>query len=708
MIEAIFMMGGLGVLVGAGLAVASKVFYVYVDPRVEAVEGVLPGANCGGCGLPGCSSNAEAIVAGRATPNSCVAAGDDVAAAIASVLGVALEVKEPDIARPGCYFGLGDADTKFHYNGVSDCRAAAMLNGGMKVCTIGCLGLGSCARACPFDAIVMGPEKLPVVDPEKCTGCGTCERVCPKHIISLSSVTRRILREYTTDECTTPCQRRCPAGINIREYIRQITLGDYHRSVQVIKERNPFPTVIGRICPRPCEDDCRRQFVDEPVGINYLKRFAADYERESGKRIQPYKAPRTGKKIAVVGGGVQGLSTAFFSARLGHDATVYEATDRLGGLLRTAITKDRLPLDILDWDIEGIKEMGVAAKTGVTLGKEMDLPGLLSEGYDAVFLATGGWDSRLTRMSGEDIEQPVPGMYLLLDLIKSDTGRSNKLGCDKDVVIAGGGKYGLKAAQICLDLGAENVTVLYRETPDALIKEKADLDAVEKAGARIVFGADVSALYGEEKKMTRVEYVDLISGKKSTVAAGNLFFAAGRFPELIFFKDLDAIQTETSADTAATAATASGLIYWKAIEPYKKPEFREDAGMLSRGSEMTDFSAAIRAIGAGRRGAASIHEVMYGIDLTLPENVVRPSMIYQDVDHLENVEKAPRQVMPVCAGKERITCKELEKGYTEQMARKEAARCLQCGLICYERPSVPEGRSGHTLESTTPPATSAA
>jgi Na+-translocating ferredoxin:NAD+ oxidoreductase RNF subunit RnfB len=326
-----------------------------------------------------------------------VAAGAEVAEAIAEIMGVKVEAKEPDIARPGCYFGVQDADLKYIYNGLDDCRAVALLGGGMKVCTIGCLGLGTCEKVCPFNAITMGPQGLPVVDQKNCTGCGTCERVCPKHIINLSSVTRRIMREYTTEECTTPCQRSCPAGIDIREYIRQISLGNFHRSVQVIKERNPFPAIIGRICPRPCELDCRRNFIDEPVAINYLKRFAADFERESGERILPYRAPPSGRSIAVVGGGVEGLSTAFFAARLGHRVTVYDANPKLGGLLRSAIAKERLPEEILDWDIEGILEIGVAAETGKVMGKDFTVDALLRQDVDAVFLAAGGWDSRMAR-----------------------------------------------------------------------------------------------------------------------------------------------------------------------------------------------------------------------------------------------------------------------------------------------------------------------
>ena len=139
-------------------------------------------------------------MAGTSAPNSCVAAGPEVAQAIASIMGVEIKAVEPDIALPGCFFGVQHADTKYTYDGLDDCRAVALLGGGMKVCTIGCLGLGTCARACPFGAISMGANHLPIVDEKKCTGCGTCERVCPKHIINLSSVTRRIIREYTTEE----------------------------------------------------------------------------------------------------------------------------------------------------------------------------------------------------------------------------------------------------------------------------------------------------------------------------------------------------------------------------------------------------------------------------------------------------------------------------------------------------------------------------
>ena len=682
MVEAIAMMGGLGLLVGAGLAVASKIFYVYVDPLIVEVDEALPGANCGGCGYPGCSSNAEAIVAGKAAPNSCVAAGAEVAEAIAAILGVTMEAKEPDIARPGCYYGVQDADLKYDYDGLDDCRAVALLSGGMKVCTIGCLGLGSCERACPFDAIVMGPDNLPVVNARKCTGCGTCERVCPKNIITLSSVTRRILKEYTTDECTTPCQRACPAGIDIRQYIHHVGEGNSRAAVLVIKERNPFPSVIGRICPRPCEDVCRRQLVDEPVAINFLKRYAADEEREAGKRVLPYRAPATGRKIAVIGGGVAGLSTAFFSARLGHEATVYEATERLGGLLRSAIAAYRLPAEVLDWDIEGIQQMGVRTETGKVFGKDVTVGDLLAGGMNAVFLAGGGWDSRLAR--GAKKEHPVAGLWLLLDFVRAAGTQEAQPAVASAAVVAGGGKLGVEAARRCRENGAAKVTLALREHESEIAEGDVDPRALVQEGIEVRYSTGIGRIQGEGNAVSEVELVDLESGTRQPVAAGTLILAAGRFPELIFMpEEAGGVSDETAAQEERTPAE-SQPVKWTAVPPYKKPADKDEKGMFAPGDPLTDYSAAIRAIGAGRRGAASIHQLLYGIELTFPERVITEDAYVQDVDRVEMVRKDARQIMPTCSPAEWPRCREIEKGFTAEKARAEADRCLQCGLICYE------------------------
>ena len=687
MIYALLAMGGLGLVIGVVLAAASKIFYVYVDPLILAVEDALPGANCGGCGLPGCSSNAEAIVAGKAAPNSCVAAGPEVAEAIAEILGVKVEAKEPDIASPGCAYGVKDADIKYIYDGLNDCKAAALLNGGMKVCSIGCLGLGSCVKACQFGALSMGPNGLPVVDEERCTGCGACERECPKGIINLLSVTRRILREYTTGMCTTPCQRACPAGIDICEYIKQINRGDYHKAVQVIKERLPFPSVIGRICPRFCEDDCRRKYIDEPVAINFLKRFVADFERENGERVLPYKAPETDRRIAVIGGGVEGLSTAFFTARLGHQVTVFEASDVLGGLLRSAIHRQRLSMDILDWDIDGVLEMGVTPETNKALGKDFSVASLLKDGFESIFVASGGWDSRLAggsakdsdREPGSDFTEAIPGVSILLDVIKSGRDGKGGFSCKTDVVIAGGGELAFEAARICRKLGAKKINILFRETRKACKINTAELKKVEKEKAvKIIFNAGISGILGEEDNLLELEYTELDSMKKHIIPAQNLIVSSGRLPELIF--------ADADADKKDDAETQAGLpIKWKGVEPYKTSADKSFTGIFSDVDALTDYSAAIKAIAAGRRAAASIHQILYGIRVSVPKNLVTPQSLIQNINHLEAVKAVPRVIMPLSSTPDPETAEELEKGFSEDMARKEAARCLQCGLICYKK-----------------------
>ncbi|MGD9125101.1 MAG: RnfABCDGE type electron transport complex subunit B, partial [Desulfarculaceae bacterium] len=408
--------GGLGLAAALGLGVAARVFYVEVDPLVEAVEENLPGANCGGCGFPGCSGAAEAIASGKAPPSICVGGGPEVQAAVAAIMGVEITETEPQIAQVGCRYPVQRADVKYNYSGLNDCRSAVLMAGGPKECPVGCIGLGSCVKACPFDALSISPEGLPVVDEYKCTGCGTCVRTCPVGIMQLTSVSDRILAEYTTDECTAPCQRSCPAGINIPEQIRQTALGNYDMALMVIKERNPLPLVCGRICPHPCELACRRNLSDEPVAINPLKRFVSDHERSSGKRLMPYRAPATGRKVAVIGGGAEGLSAGWFLARLGHSPAIYEALPKLGGLLRTVIPPSRLPREVLDWEIEGILEMGVTANTGQALGKDFSIASLFDESYEAVLLATGGWDSMLLRSDTPDPAPGLPGLYLLLPL----------------------------------------------------------------------------------------------------------------------------------------------------------------------------------------------------------------------------------------------------------------------------------------------------
>jgi formate dehydrogenase beta subunit len=683
MLGGILVMGGLGVVVGVGLALASKVFYVYVDPKIEAVGEALPGANCGGCGLPGCSANAEAIVEGRASASSCVAGGPDIAAEIAEIMGVKLEAREPDIARPGCTYGFQDADVKYIYDGVIDCRAASLLDGGSKVCPIGCLGLGTCVRACPFDALSMGADNLPVVDPKRCTGCGTCERICPKHIITLSSYTRRIQHEYCTDECTAPCQRSCPSGIDIPAYIREISRGNYQEAVRIIKESNPFPLVCGRICVHPCEFECRRNLVDEPVAINHLKRFVADYEMKSGTRVHIPRAPETGKSVAVVGGGAEGLTAAYLLNRLGHDATVYEAADRLGGLLRIGLPENRLPREVLDWEIDGILDAGVQAETNKKLGRDFTIESLLSGGKSAVFVATGGWDTQLSERSREKTPQPLPGVQLLIDFIISQRD-GNKPATGKNILILGGGNAALEAAVSSLREGAKSVHIVLRVPRDQSAIPGEVIKKAEEEGVHFYFQSAVTRMIGEGNRLTQVEIADISGpgtgmGGTELISMDTVLTGTGRFPELIYVPRIP--------EGGEGGAELREPIPWETLFPYPGPFAREDIGIFRPGEATSDYKAVVEAIGSGRRAASSIQRYLTGKAVEPPDNMIRIHTRVLSLDQVEPVSLDHRQRMPQRPQEDQATnpSAEIALGYSEEQALKEAKRCLQCGLICYRR-----------------------
>ncbi len=665
MIEGLLVMGGLGAILGLGLAVASKVFYVYVDPRVEAVEELLPGANCGGCGFPGCSANAEAIVAGKSSPASCVAVSQEVIQQIAEIVGAKIELKEPEVAKPNCKYGVFDADRKYIYDGVKDCRAAILINGGEKECPIGCLGLGTCVKACPFGALSIGPDRLPVVDTELCTGCGTCERVCPKQIIKLSSNSLAIVHEYTTEECTAPCQRACPAGIDIPGYIRAIRDGNYSEALIIIKRSNPFPGVCGRICVHPCEYECRRNLVDEAVAINPLKRFVSDWEREKGVHIQVPRAPEREEKIAIIGGGVEGLTSAYLLNRLGYETKVYEATSKLGGILWLGLPENRLPRDVIEWDINGILDAGVQVELNKALGKDITIESIFKEGFSAIMIATGGWDMKMYLSSLlPNGFSPLPGVQLLLDIIlRSKKGEDIELG--DSVLILEGGEASLQAAAVCKEKGVKNVYVIFRDS---------DLAATQKEGIEILNHTVLTKMGGVGNKLKEVEICEITEegkekeGSRRVIQVDTILMGAGRFPELIYVLKQDS-ETE-----------------WETVSPYAGPEAEQEIGIFRPGEVIADYKAAVEAIGAGRRMTASIHNFLRGLPVEAPKNMLKKYTQVLDVEDVQGVKPVPRKRMPKRKENElEDSFLEIELGYTEAEAREEAQRCLQCGLICYRK-----------------------
>jgi len=653
-LNSFLMLLGLGLLASIMLAIASKVFYVWEDPRIEKVEDSLLGANCGGCGYAGCSAAAEAVVMGKAELDVCSAGGFEIAEQVAAAMGKTVEAKEPDISKPGCYYGYQDADLKYTYDGVIDCRAAMLLYEGNKECHIGCLGLSTCVRACPFDALSMGEDNLPVVNRERCTGCGICAEICPKGIITLSSETRRILADYKVTECTAPCQRHCPAEIDIPEYIRQISKGNFLEAVRVIKEKNPFPLICGWICPAPCEFECRRNLIDEPVGINALKKFVTEYEKKSNKKALPdYIPPANGNRISVIGGGVEGLTASYYLRRLGHVPKVYEATEKLGGILRYVITEDRLPRDVLDWEIENILETGIEAETGKLMGKDFTLDSLFSEGADMVLLTTGGWDSRQILRGSVRGETLLPGIHLLLDFLIS-AKKNESITLKNRVVIVGGGNTASKAAEICLAKEAEEVTIVFPFSKKEAEFKKIEL--LESKNIKYVFSAYPINLQGEKDQLKSLT-VKSFAGEVEEIPLDNLLLGSGRFPEMLFEKlDEKKWQTVEVADVFPGESNV-GLF---AVAETGRP---------------TDLTGVVLAVRRGRKIARALQLHISDEEISPESGVILDEEVLQNVFEIPSAEnlKEARGIID-----NMVT-------FTEEEAKHQALRCLNCGLICYKK-----------------------
>jgi NADPH-dependent glutamate synthase beta subunit-like oxidoreductase len=304
---------------------------------------------------------------------------------------------------------------------------------------------------------------------------------------------------------------------------------------------------------------------------------------------------------------------------------------------------------------------------------------LLRQDVDAVFLAAGGWDSRMARKTVTDIESPIPGTYMMVDLLSLAAKGREMFTSQSDVTIFGGGKLALEAAKICREAGAEKITILFREDLQNSSISDTDVQILGIEGLDILYNAAIHCLRGEGDRLFELDAVDIKTRIKTTIAAQNLIIATGRFPELIFI--------ESKPEESEVGEPADRSLRWEATPPYKQPAFKNEIGLFAEGDVLADYSAAIKAIGAGRRAAASLQQMMYGIDPSLTEHVITPQSIVQNVDHVESVAACQRQIMPLCSDRELFACGEIEKGFNSELARAEASRCLQCGLICYE-PSV--------------------
>jgi formate dehydrogenase beta subunit len=683
MVEGTIFMLALGLICAIVLGAASRIFYVWEDPRISQVESCFAGANCGGCGYAGCSAAAVAVVAGNAPPSVCVVGGMESAQGAATVMGMEVGTAEPLKSYNTCTGG-NRAENKFVYIGVNTCSAQAAISGGQRVCSVGCLGMGDCVRACMFGALKMGPDGYPVVDREKCVGCGVCEQICPKGVMNVTTASQRILHFNQSDDRLAPCRQTCPAEIDIPKYIAQIREGDYEGAVHTIRERNPLLLACGRVCPHPCEENCRRGIEDDPVSINQLKRFAADFEMNAGKRLPVPVAPSTDKHVAVVGGGPAGLTCAFFLRRLGHDVTIYEAMPKLGGMLRYGIPEYRLPKKVLDWEVDGILNLGIEAHTNMKFGRDFDLASLTAKGYDAIFLGIGAWQDAKLRVEGEDLK----GCFTGIDFLSRLAG-GEKIPVGRSAVIIGGGNTAIDCTRNLIRLGVENVYIVYRRTRNEMPANEVEIDAAEEEGVKFQFLAAPVRVIGDEKgNVTHLEYLKMelgepdasgrrrpvpIEGSETLIETDMVITAIGQSPEISF--------TEGIMEQVMELKTTR----WNTIEVDPATLQSNIAHLFAAGDAATGPSLVVSAIGGGRRAARSIHQYVMGQPVSADPKELAKDLIAETIfEQVPGVVKSQRAPMPELPATERIhSFVEVDKVLTEEAARGESKRCLFCCLTCY-------------------------
>lgn len=681
--DAIMVMAGIGSVAGILLAVAWHFFYVKEDPCIESVTDALPGVNCGGCGFPGCSGAARAIVSGKAPVNVCSVGGFDVMQRIAGILDLKTAYDGPVIAVAGCLNG-DRLEKKYHYSGIRNCRAEHLLYGGSNGCENGCIGNTSCVRACSFSAIRIGPDRVPEINESKCRGCGKCVAVCPRGVLSLMGLSEKLLYMNRENDCLAPCRQKCPSQVDVPRVIRHIRRKEYDLALLKIKERNPLVLSTGRVCGHPCENICRRNICDQGVAICHLQRFIGEWEISSGIRTPVPCATDTGYRIAVIGGGPAGLSCAYFLRRLGHHPVIFEKKPELGGMLRYGITEYRLPKKVVEWDINGIIELGVTVKTNMTLGKEFSIRDLRSDGYEAVFLGLGAWIIPSLCVDGEYLD----GVMSSLEFLSGVGSRIKDLSGAHASVI-GESNTAMDCARSCIRLGARSVTVLSPVDQKEMSARKNDVTRAIEEGVDIRFlTTPIRILPDTRGCVSQLEYCHVeaagdkkgdigkrVPGSEKKIDATLIISAYERKPDLEYLLHDPKNGTRFKASRKSTLDTDEDTL------------LASPPNIFAAGDMITGRASVISAVAGGRKAARSIHFLLTRGFMPSSENdqkKINPRSILRDIEISNHIPKVVVDELPVSLRKKSFI-EEIQGTISESQALTEARRCLYCGTLCNDR-----------------------
>jgi len=534
-----------------------------------------------------------------------------------------------------------------------------------------------------FDTLVSTAFDKPLQD-SGCRFCGACVEVCPTGALMDSEAAFKPDKEW--EEVAVPCQHACPAGINVPLYVYLIGQGKYQEALAIIREKVPFPGTLGRVCIHPCEEACRRSALNDPIAIKFLKRFVADRDYGFWKHYSK-KLPATGKKVAIVGSGPAGLTTGYYLAKAGHTVTVFEQFSKAGGMMRVGIPDYRLPPEVLDSEIDVIKDAGVEIKLNT---KVESVDSLFGQGYEAVFLAPGAHRGQSLGVDGEDLPGVYDGAAFLREI---NLGKKIDLG--QKVAVIGGGNVAIDSARVALRLGAKDVHIIYRRTRkempaspeevEAALEEKIHIDfltghlKVSRKDRKLVMTCNRMEL-GEPDASGRRRPVP-IKGSEYDVEYDTVIGAIGQRPEIPDGFKVSTGRNNTIHANRETMATSR-------------------SGVWAGGDAVTGPDSVIRAIAAGRAAASSIDKYLGGSGNIEEELTSERKIGICAGITAEDFTKQARVKMPRLPA-EKVTGNftEVETGLVTDDAIAESNRCFQCGFCSQITPAPrPPEKAKHTEE----------
>jgi len=470
----------------------------------------------------------------------------------------------------------------------------------------------------------------------------------------------------------------CPAHMDVQGYIAHIAKGEYADAVRLMKETNPLPVVCGRICTRTCETKCRRNALEGPLGIAYLKRFAADIDLAKENPYLPEKKPATGKKAAIIGAGPAGLTAAWFLAQAGHGVTIFERQEHPGGMLRYGIPSYRMPRETLDAEVDIIKALGVDIAYGVEFGKDVTVKSLKVAGYDSILLAVG---SQVGQPLGVPGEEACANVLIGVEFLGSVTRGTQPDFAGKRIAIVGGGNTAMDCARTALRLGAARVELIYRRTVAEMPADKMEIEeslhegvqfsvltnpaGAAQSGAMVALALTKMEL-GEPDASGR-RRPQAVAGSEHTVEFDYVISAIGQTQDLSFIGPGCEVVTNR----------------WDCLEADEHTMATNIAGIFAAGDAVSGPLTAIKAIAGGKRAALAMDQYMLGKPFEPVLKVydhVRGDNSELDVAVFGEREKIVKTPMPMLTEAERHhNFLEVELGFTEEQAKREASRCLSCG-----------------------------